>query len=83
MSAGNHKRNIEIKAKFADKAEFDNKISIAKQLTGSDGEILIQHDVFFTVPNGRLKLRYEVNSIHSLSKQAINLSIMVILGGFM
>lgn len=67
--AGNHRRNIEIKAKLADEHELNEKIEIAKQLTGEkEGEILIQHDVFFNVPNGRLKLRYEV------SGRSINLS---------
>jgi hypothetical protein len=60
MSTGETKRNIEIKAKLTQK-EFEEKVEIAKQLTGqSQPEILNQHDVFFKVPNGRLKLRYEV-----------------------
>jgi adenylate cyclase class IV len=60
MSTGNSKRNIEIKAKLTQK-EFEEKVEIAKQLTGkTQPEILNQHDVFFKVPNGRLKLRYEV-----------------------
>lgn len=53
-------RNIEIKAKILDAAAFQEKVEIAKKLTGSDGEKIVQHDVFFKVPNGRLKLRYEV-----------------------
>ena len=60
MSAGNFKRNIEIKAKLTQQ-EFEEKLEIAKDLTGqTQPEILNQHDVFFKVPNGRLKLRYEV-----------------------
>ena len=60
MSAGNSKRNIEIKAKLTQK-EFEEKVEIAKNLTGqTQPDILNQHDVFFKVPNGRLKLRYEV-----------------------
>lgn len=64
MSTGNSKRNVEIKAKLTQK-EFEEKMEIAKELTGITGksqpEILNQHDVFFKVPNGRLKLRYEVS----------------------
>lgn len=60
--AGESKRNIEIKAKLADESEFNEKVAIAKQLTGEkQAEIIVQHDVFFNVPNGRLKLRYEVS----------------------
>lgn len=58
--AGKSQRNIEIKAKIADEKEFDEKIKIAKDLTGQKADILVQHDVFFKVPMGRLKLRYEV-----------------------
>jgi adenylate cyclase class IV len=52
-------RNVEIKAKLADEKEFNEKVSIAKKLTGCESEILRQHDVFFKVAEGRLKLRYE------------------------
>lgn len=56
-----HCRNVEIKAKIADEEEFNKKINIAKQLTGKqEATVIVQHDVFFKVPNGRLKLRYEV-----------------------
>lgn len=61
-SAGDSKRNIEIKAKLEDEREFDEKVKIAQQLTGEGkAEIIVQHDVFFKVPKGRLKLRYEVS----------------------
>lgn len=60
--AGDHRRNIEIKAKLADEKAFNEKVEIAKQLTGEkQAEIIVQHDVFFKVPVGRLKLRYEVS----------------------
>lgn len=69
--AGDHKRNIEIKAKLANEREFNDKVEIAKQLTGEmKAEIIEQHDVFFKVPIGRLKLRYEVRfSILMKSRQ--------------
>lgn len=54
-----NKRNIEIKARIADEAEFEKRVKIAKDLSNTDGEIIPQHDVFFNVPNGRLKLRYQ------------------------
>lgn len=57
-------RNIEIKAQIADEEAFQKKVAIAKQLTGSSGEIIKQHDVFFNADKGRLKLRYlEVRSL--------------------
>lgn len=60
--AGDHRRNVEIKAKLADEKEFAEKVEIAKQLTGvTEATIIVQHDVFFNVPSGRLKLRYEVS----------------------
>lgn len=55
------KRNIEIKARIGSNEEFQRRIDIAKELTKTDGEILPQHDTFFNVPNGRLKLRIEVS----------------------
>lgn len=61
------KRNIEIKAKLADEEEFNEKVSIAKEITGeSAAVVIVQHDVFFSVPNGRLKLRYEVSDARSV-----------------
>jgi hypothetical protein len=53
-------RNIEIKAKINNDVEFNEKIEIAKKLTGkNEAEVIKQHDVFFEVTQGRLKLRYE------------------------
>ncbi|XP_062588454.1 adenylate cyclase CyaB-like [Saccostrea cucullata] len=46
--------NVEIKASIASLSEFKKK---AKELSRTEGEELIQEDVFFNVPNGRLKLR--------------------------
>lgn len=55
------KRNIEIKAKIEGEKEFEEKVEIAQHLTGQQSKVLRQHDVFFKVPIGRLKLRYEVS----------------------
>ncbi|KAJ8298827.1 hypothetical protein KUTeg_022887 [Tegillarca granosa] len=46
--------NVEIKARVAD---VDSLKSKAAELSQSQGSVLIQEDVFFNVPNGRLKLR--------------------------
>ena len=55
-------RNIEIKAQLHSQEEFLEKCEIAEELTSKKAEIIPQHDVFFNVTNGRLKLRYlEVN----------------------
>uniref|UniRef100_A0A2M4C1P9 Putative adenylyl cyclase n=1 Tax=Anopheles marajoara TaxID=58244 RepID=A0A2M4C1P9_9DIPT len=51
-------RNVEIKARLDGEGGFERRIAIAKQLTGTDGELILQNDVFFNVSNGRLKLRY-------------------------
>lgn len=51
-------RNIEIKAQLKDEVDFLEKCEIAFKLTGKEAEIIKQHDVFFNVTNGRLKLRY-------------------------
>ncbi|XP_055632796.1 uncharacterized protein LOC129773225 [Toxorhynchites rutilus septentrionalis] len=51
-------RNVEIKARLSDEECFQRKVDIAKKLTGSSGEIIKQHDVFFNSLKGRLKLRY-------------------------
>lgn len=52
------KRNIEIKARIQNEAEYERRVNIAKELTNTNGEIIPQRDVFFNVTNGRLKLRY-------------------------
>lgn len=51
-------RNIEIKAKIGADEEFVKRVSIAEQLTQSDGELIQQHDVFYRAANGRLKMRF-------------------------
>lgn len=55
------KRNIEIKARIQNEQEFEKRINIAKELTKTEGEILKQHDIFYNVRDGRLKLRNEVS----------------------
>lgn len=50
----NEMRNVEIKARIDN---VNEKIRIAKELSGEPGTILLQHDVFFNVNKGRLKLR--------------------------
>lgn len=47
-------KNIEIKAKIRD---YDKLIEQVQALCLSHGEIIEQEDTFFSVPNGRLKLR--------------------------
>lgn len=52
-------RNIEIKAKVKDVKSLIEK---AKELSKSKGEEIKQHDIFYNIPNGRLKLRiYKVS----------------------
>lgn len=58
MSAPPNKRNIEIKARIHSEAEFVRRQEIAKKLTNTDGEIIPQRDIFYKVPNGRLKMRF-------------------------
>ncbi|ELT91902.1 hypothetical protein CAPTEDRAFT_165045 [Capitella teleta] len=48
-------RNVEIKASVKD---FEKFLSLAKELSGSEGTLLEQEDTFFNVPEGRLKLRF-------------------------
>lgn len=56
------KRNIEIKAKIANLFDFDCISSRALKLSDSKSfEILKQEDLFFTCPNGRLKMRFMEN----------------------
>jgi len=47
-------RNVEIKARVRDPAAFAGR---AAALAGDPPRVLRQHDVFFAVPSGRLKLR--------------------------
>lgn len=47
-------RNVEIKAKIQDLFKL---MEIAKSLKPSSSDIIKQHDTFYNVPNGRLKLR--------------------------
>lgn len=51
-------RNIEIKARVGSDEELQRRVEIAIKLTDTDGEIIDQHDIFYNVTNGRLKLRY-------------------------
>ena len=54
-------RNVEIKAKIRN---LDDIVSKAKKLSNSEGMWIEQDDVFFTVPQGRLKLRkYQVSFV--------------------
>lgn len=54
------KRNIEIKARIPGDIEFERRVNVAKELCGGDGELLKQHDIFYNVNEGRLKLRFQV-----------------------
>jgi adenylate cyclase class IV len=65
--AGKPSRNIEIKAQIASAEEFQKKLAIAKELSGSDATLIVQHDVFFNSAEGRLKLRYLKVRLLSLS----------------
>ena len=47
-------QNVEIKARVVDPASFGKS---AAELTASQGQVIHQKDTFFTVPQGRLKLR--------------------------
>lgn len=47
-------RNIEIKARLDN---LDQQLEIAKRLSSQTGETIVQRDVFFHCPTGRLKLR--------------------------
>lgn len=51
-------RNIEIKARLPGEGRFEDLVERARQLTRSDGQLIEQHDVFYKVPEGRLKLRF-------------------------
>lgn len=56
------KRNIEIKARIKNELEYEKRVEIARKLTNTSGEILNQHDIFYKVNTGRLKLRMQVIS---------------------
>ncbi|KHJ92505.1 putative adenylyl cyclase CyaB [Oesophagostomum dentatum] len=47
-------RNVEIKAKVRNREEI---LKLAKGLTGTEPTLLIQHDIFYNSPQGRLKMR--------------------------
>lgn len=47
-------RNVEIKAKVVN---LEQLLGEAKKLAGKDAITIKQHDTFYNVPNGRLKLR--------------------------
>lgn len=47
-------KNVEIKARLRDVEAVRER---AERLSGSPGELIVQEDTFFVVPNGRLKLR--------------------------
>ncbi|PIO71561.1 putative adenylyl cyclase CyaB [Teladorsagia circumcincta] len=47
-------RNVEIKAKVRNREEI---IRLARELTGKEPAVLQQHDVFYSSPEGRLKMR--------------------------
>lgn len=55
-------RNIEIKARLGSDEEFEKRVKIARHLTGTDGQIIEQHDIFYNVREGRLKLRFLIVS---------------------
>lgn len=57
------KRNIEIKAQIHGDVAFNRRIDIAKNLTKTNGVIIEQHDIFFKVFSGRLKLRIQVRNL--------------------
>lgn len=57
-------RNVEIKAKVRN---LDDIVSKAKKLSNSEGTWIKQDDVFFRVPQGRLKLRtFEVSCSNTI-----------------
>lgn len=47
-------KNVEIKARLADSERAQHT---ARQISGSDPEVIHQHDIFFATRSGRLKLR--------------------------
>lgn len=55
-------RNVEIKARIGSNERFEERVKIARNLTCSKGELLLQRDVFFNTISGRFKLRYVKDS---------------------
>lgn len=51
-------RNIEIKARLGSDEQFERRVQIARDLTSTQGQLIVQHDVFYNVTEGRLKLRF-------------------------
>ncbi|XP_062582629.1 uncharacterized protein LOC134244365 [Saccostrea cucullata] len=49
---------VDVKAKIFDLEAFKEKVKVKSQ---SEGEVLVQEDIFFNVPQGRLKLRNTEN----------------------
>jgi len=47
-------RNVEIKATVPD---IDKLLKLTQNLCSTEAEVLKQHDTFYRVPSGRLKLR--------------------------
>ncbi|XP_044139343.1 uncharacterized protein LOC122929736 isoform X3 [Bufo gargarizans] len=47
-------RNVEVKARIHD---WERVLQVCQQLSGSNGEKILQRDVFFNTTKGRLKLR--------------------------
>ncbi|XP_077120409.1 uncharacterized protein LOC143775768 [Ranitomeya variabilis] len=47
-------RNVEVKARIHD---WEGSLQVCQQLSGSNGEKILQRDVFFNTTKGRLKLR--------------------------
>lgn len=47
-------RNVEIKARLSD---YEDTVRKAEELSSAEPEIIVQEDVFFSCPSGRLKLR--------------------------
>lgn len=51
-------RNIEIKARLSAEGRFEELVERARKLTGTNGQLFYQHDVYYKVAEGRLKLRF-------------------------
>ncbi|CAI4224212.1 unnamed protein product [Auanema sp. JU1783] len=54
-------RNVEIKARVHDRTKI---VNLAQKLVGEEPAELLQHDIFYNSPNGRLKMRsFTVNGV--------------------